>query len=66
MITFVLCDKTKSLVENGLTVRFFKSNIEHLPVIQGLDDIVVIRDIKVFIPDTHSLYILPSYYLLDN
>ncbi|KAF8421034.1 hypothetical protein EV426DRAFT_225812 [Tirmania nivea] len=47
MITFTLCDKTKSLVENGLIVRYFHRIKDDLPEIQGLDDVVVLRNIKM-------------------
>ncbi|KAF8445267.1 hypothetical protein BGX38DRAFT_1195881 [Terfezia claveryi] len=47
MITFILCDKTKSLIENGLTVRYFHRMKDDLPEIQGLNDIVVLRNVKM-------------------
>ena len=59
MITFTLCDKTKSLVENGLTVRYFHRIKDDLPEIQGLDDVVVLRNIKV-VPPIFSIFGLCS------
>ena len=47
MVTFVLCDKTKTLLENGLTVRIFHRSQDSLPQIHGLDDIVIVRNVKV-------------------
>lgn len=49
MVTFILCDKSKSLVENGLTVRYFHRTKEQLPDIQGLDDVVILRNVKVLL-----------------
>lgn len=54
-LSLKLCDKTKSSLENGMTIRFFRPMVEALPKIQSVDDIIVITNVKVDLPESHPI-----------
>ncbi|KAF8474005.1 hypothetical protein BDZ91DRAFT_712949 [Kalaharituber pfeilii] len=46
-VSFTICDRTKSLVESGLLVRMFHPIKEQLPQIEGVNDIVILKSVKI-------------------